>query len=176
MLAVCTARGWPTPGYRLREHPLQQEILGIVAEAAEEQGDDIPTATDGCGVVTFGLPLERMAHMFSRLARGALEGAEQVVAAMTRHPELVEGPGRAATEVMRALPGAVAKGGAEGLLCIGLPDGTGYALKVEDGASRASGPAAGVILGVSRLAEAPIENSRGEEVGKIRPSAFQHQL
>src|SRR5690348_17995335 len=27
MLAVCRARGWPTEGYRLPEHPLQQEIL-----------------------------------------------------------------------------------------------------------------------------------------------------
>ena len=91
---------------------------------------------------------------------------------MTGHPELVEGKGRAATEVMRAVPGAVAKGGAEGLLCVGLPDGTGYALKVEDGASRATLPAAALLLGISASAEIPIRNSRGEEVGKIRPTAF----
>jgi L-asparaginase II len=167
MLAVCAARGWPRQGYRLPGHPLQKEILAIVAEAGEYPVGEIATANDGCGVVTFGLPLERMAHMFARLARGELAGSTQVAAAMTAHPELVEGPGRAATEVMLALPGAVAKGGAEGLLCVGLPDGRGLALKAEDGASRATAPAAAGILGVSALAEAALENSRGERVGTI---------
>jgi L-asparaginase II len=167
MLAVCAARGWPREGYRLPDHPLQREILGIVSVAAEHALAEIPTATDGCGVVTFGVSLERMAHMFSRLVRGELEGGGAVVAAMTAHPGLVEGPGRAATEVMVVLPGAVAKGGAEGLLCIGLPDGTGYALKAEDGADRAALPAAAHILGVSASSEIAIQNSRGERVGRI---------
>ena len=167
MLAVCAARGWPRAGYRLPDHPLQREILGIVADAADHSLEDVPTATDGCGVVTFGLPLHRMAHMFSRLVRGELKGADAVVASMTANPALVEGPGRAATEVMVALPGAVAKGGAEGLLCIGLPDGTGYALKAEDGADRAALPAAARILGISASVDIPLENSRGERVGRI---------
>ncbi len=74
MLAVCAARGWPRQRYRLPGHPLQREILAIVADAAESPAGAIATATDGCGVVTFGLPLERMAHMFARLARGDLVG------------------------------------------------------------------------------------------------------
>lgn len=167
MLAVCAARGWPREGYRLPGHPLQQEILAIVAGAAERPAGEIPTANDGCGVVTFGLPLERIAHMFARLAQGDLAGSTRVVAAMTAHPKLVEGPAWAATEVMLALPGAVAKGGAEGLLCVGLPDGRGLALKAEDGASRATAPAAARILGISALAETPLVNSRGERVGTI---------
>jgi L-asparaginase II len=174
MLLVCAERGWPRPGYRLPDHPLQQELLRIVSEAAEVPSGEIPTAADGCGVVTFGLPLERMARMFSRLVRGELDPAGRIVQAMTAHPELIEGRGCPATEVMLALPGAVAKGGAEGLLCVGLPGGTGYALKVEDGASRPTGPAAGAILGLQELAEQPLTNSRGEEVGKIRPSTFPH--
>ena len=167
MLAVCAARGWPREGYRLPGHPLQQEILAIVAGAAERPAGEIPTANDGCGVVTFGLPLERMAHMFARLAQGDLAGSTRVVAAMTAHPKLVEGPGWAATELMLALPGAVAKGGAEGLLCVGLPDGRGLALKAEDGAARATAPAAARILGIPALAETPLVNSRGEHVGTI---------
>jgi L-asparaginase II len=176
MLLVCAERGWPRSGYRLPEHPLQQELAGIVADAAGLPPREIPTARDGCGVVTFGLPLERMARMFSRLVLGELDAAERIVAAMTAHPELIEGRGCPATEVMLELPGAVAKGGAEGLLCIGLPDGTGYALKVEDGAARPTGPAAGAILGLTELTEQPLANSRGEEVGKIRPSPFPQEL
>jgi L-asparaginase II len=174
MLCTCVARGWERRGYRLPGHPLQRELLALVEEATESVVES--TAIDGCGVVTFALTLAAMANGFARLAKEEVAGGREIVAAMTGHPELVEGLGRAATEVMRALPEAVAKGGAEGLLCIGLPDGTGYALKVEDGASRATLPAVALLLGLSALAEAALENSRGEEVGKIRPSAFPPEL
>jgi L-asparaginase II len=79
----------------------------------------------------------------------------------------VEGPGRTATEVMKELPGAIAKGGAEGLLCVGFRDGVGFAFKSEDGSSRSLGPAAGSILGLAPLVEVPVENSRGDVVGRI---------
>ncbi len=69
------------------------------------------------------------------------------------------------------VPGAVAKGGAEGLLCVGLPDGRGLAVKAEDGASRATAPAVAWILGISALAETPLEDSRGEHVGAIAAEA-----
>jgi L-asparaginase II len=166
MLAVCAARGWSKQGYRMWEHPLQQEIAGLVAEAAGSE-EDLPTATDGCGVVTFAMPLERMAAAFSRLAQGELEGAGRITEAMTALPELVEGAGRTATEVMKALPGSVAKGGAEGLLCVGFPDGSALALKVEDGAGRPLGPAAGFVLSVPRLESSPVDNSRGDVVGRV---------
>jgi L-asparaginase II len=170
MLCACASRGWERRGYRLPGHPLQRELHALLEDATGSRVDE--TAVDGCGVLTFALPLAAMASGFARLVRGELEGGADVVAAMTRHPELVEGPGRAATEVMQAVPGSVAKGGAEGLLCVGLPDGTGLALKVADGASRATAPAAGRVLGIAELAERPLVNSRGEEVGRIRPSAF----
>jgi L-asparaginase II len=166
MLAVCAARGWPREGYRLPDHPLQKEIAALVARAAGAK-KALPTAIDGCGVVTFALPLADMAKAFGGLALGELEGAERIVAAMTAKPELVEGPGRTATEVMKALPGVIAKGGAEGLLCVGYRDGVGFALKAEDGATRAVGPAAGFLFGISGLAAIPIENSRGDVVGRV---------
>jgi L-asparaginase len=168
MLAVCAARSWPRENYRLRGHPLQEAILTEIGEIAAVPAGEMPLAVDGCGVVTFALSLRRMALAFARLARGEREGAERIVAAMTAHPELVEGPGWAATEVMLALPGAVAKGGAEGLLCVGLSDGTGMAFKVEDGATRAVLPAAAHVLGIAAHEEAAIENSRGDEVGRLR--------
>jgi L-asparaginase II len=166
MLAVCAARGWPRQGYRLPDHPLQQEIAALVADAAGRIASEVPSATDGCGVITFALALTDMAQAFSRLRLGGLEGAERVVEAMTRHPDLVEGPGSAATEVMKALPGAIAKGGAEGVLCVAFTDGAAVALKVEDGSGRALDPAAGFLLGIPALAERPLANSRGEAVGR----------
>jgi L-asparaginase II len=166
MLAVCAARGWPREGYRLQDHPLQEEITSIVADSAATK-EPPPTAIDGCGVVTFALSLTEMATAFGRLASGDLEDAQRVVAAMIARPELVEGPGRTATEVMKELPGVVAKGGAEGLLCVGFRDGVGFALKAEDGGSRALGPAAGAVLGIAALTEVPVENSRGDLVGRV---------
>lgn len=164
-LCVCAARGWPFEGYRLAEHPLQQALEALVSDAAG--ADDMASAVDGCGVVTFGLSLERMAASFGRLVRGELDGADRVLAAMTAHPALVEGPGSAATEVMQSVPGAVAKGGAEGVLCVGLPDGSALALKAVDGSSRPVLPAAAALLDLADLGVGTIRNSRGEVVGEV---------
>ncbi len=166
-LFLSRARGWDPAGYRLLEHPLQQEMLGLLAEAVGRPPAEIETAVDGCGVPTFALSLIEMARLFAGLARGEPPGADVVVRAMTGHPELVGGPGAVDTLVMRALPRAVAKRGAEGVLCAGLPDGAGVALKVEDGAYRAVYAAAGVVLGIHELAQRPLRNSRGEIVGTV---------
>ena len=115
--------------------------------------------------MTFGLGLERMARAFSRLE--ALDGGARVTGAMRARPELVRGDGAPDTELMRLGDGWTAKGGAEGLLCVGYRDGVGFALKAEDGATRAVGPAAGFLFGVSTLAVIPTENSRGDVVGRV---------
>jgi L-asparaginase II len=170
MLALCRARGWPTQGYRLPEHPVQQACLDVHAEAAEVRADELGTGTDGCGIVTFALTLERMAHAFSRLE--SLPGGDRVAAAMRARPDLVGGPDGADYLLMRDAPGWLAKGGAEGLLCAAGPDGTGVALKTEDGTSRGHAPAlaaflAGLGVDLRELATRPVLNTRGERVGEI---------
>src|SRR4051812_21803985 len=62
MLALCRAHGWPFEGYRLDGHPVQEACRAELAAAAEV--GEMATAIDGCGVVTFGMTLERMAHAF----------------------------------------------------------------------------------------------------------------
>jgi len=171
MLALCRARGWPSEGYRLPEHPCQQAMLAEVAAAAEVDPQRIPLGVDGCGIPTFALPLERIAHAFSRLAE--LEGGARVMAAMRAHPDLIRGPQAADTVLMKTSPGWVAKGGAEGLVCAVSPDGLGIALKVEDGATRAVRSALAAFLSrlgfdTDELGAVPIENSRGEIVGELR--------
>jgi L-asparaginase II len=168
MLALCRARGWPFEGYRLAGHPVQEGCAAEVAAAAEHEPS--ATAVDGCGVVTFALPLERMAHAFGRLA--SLDAGDRVAAAMRTHPQLVRGPGAPDTILMEQLPGWTAKGGAEALLCAASPEGLGIAVKVEDGGSRAVGPAAAAFIGrfgneVEGLASTPLRNSRDEVVGVV---------
>jgi L-asparaginase II len=170
MLALCRTRGWASGGYRLGTHPVQHGCLHEVAAAADADADEIPTAIDGCGALTFALPLERMALMFSRLAQ--IEGGAEVAAAMRLHPELVRGPIAADSMLMRELEGWTAKGGAEGLLCACGPSGLGLALKVEDGNMRAIRPALAEVLGrlgyeTGELGIEPIENTFGEIVGEV---------
>jgi L-asparaginase II len=170
MLALSRARGWPTEGYRLPEHPVQQACRAVHAEAAEVEPDGLVTGTDGCGIVTFALTLERMAHAFSRFE--ALAGGTRVAAAMRARPDLVGGRDGADYLLMREAPGWLAKGGAEGLLCAAGPDGLGLALKSEDGGSRAHGPALAAFLGrlgldLPDLARRPVLDTRGERVGEI---------
>jgi len=171
LLALCRARGWPTEGYRLPGRPCQEALLAEVAAAAEVDGGSMATAVDGCGIVTYALPLERMAHAFSRLGR--LDGGPRVLEAMRSHPELIRGPLAADTVLMQTQPGWVAKGGAEGLLCAVSPDGLGVAVKVEDGAQRALRPALAAFLmslGVDaeELGAVQLTNSREEVAGEIR--------
>ncbi len=100
MLAVCRAHGWRTEGYRLSGHRMQRQNLTDVARAAGVDEDDLRTAVDGCGVVTFALTLERMAHMFSTL-ESTSEG-RSVADAMRAFPELIRGEGATDTMLMRA--------------------------------------------------------------------------
>ena len=185
MLALARMHGWPLTGYHLPTHPVQQRMLLEVARWSGVPQDGIATATDGCGVVTFGAPLRALAFAFARFAAAARRnenGPARIVQAMTKSPEIVAGTGRLDTEVMRATTGRVfLKVGAEGIYLVGVPGAElGIALKAEDGAQRAAEPALLAVLrglsllsddelaGLSRFAEPSIQNTRGEEVGAVR--------
>jgi L-asparaginase II len=144
------AAGWPVETYWQPEHPIQVAALETVAALSDVPVEKIARATDGCGVVTFGLPLRGLALAFARLADpsgvadGALRSAlERIRDAMMAHPELVAGERRMLdTVLMRSAAGRlVAKGGAEGVQAVGILAGgqervrgaVGVALKIEDG-------------------------------------------
>ncbi|HEX6491286.1 MAG TPA: asparaginase [Gaiellaceae bacterium] len=175
MLACCRAHGWAAQGYRLAGHPLQEAILAEIAGAAELEPGEIETGVDGCGVVCFALPLERVAFLFSRLR--LRPGGQRVIAAMQAEPRLVGGAGQPDTDLMEALPGWIAKGGAEGLLCAAGPDGLGIALKAVDGSSRPLRPALAFFLRRlghelgEEFGRVPVRNSRGETVGALAVSS-----
>ena len=91
---------------------------------------------------------------------------------MRARPELVGGEGATDTELMGTLPGWIAKGGAEGLMCAASADGLGLAVKCADGNSRALRPALaafGATLGLdlSAVAELRLKNSHGELAAKV---------
>jgi L-asparaginase II len=168
MIAVCRASGWPVEGYRRPDHPLQLALLEEVAGAAELEPEEVATGPDGCGVVCFGLPLERAAFAFSRLEQ--LDGGERIASSMRARPVLIGGEGATDTALMQAQPGWIAKGGAEGLMCAASSAGIGLAVKILDGNSRALRPALAAFgaqfgLDLPDFAEVPLRNWHGEPAG-----------
>ncbi|MGB0189839.1 MAG: asparaginase [Nocardioides sp.] len=135
MLATCAANGWEAATYLDPGHPLQRQILQTFSRLTGEPVSVV--AVDGCGAPLLSTPLAGLARAFRTLAV-ATEGPEQAVArAIRSHPELVSGSTRDEHTLLRAIPGAIGKAGAEACYAVALPDGRAFALKIDDGAARA---------------------------------------
>ncbi len=139
MLAVCRQRNWSLDTYTHRSHPVQKLILSQVSELLGMPGEELIGAYDDCGVPTYSMQLQQMAHLYALLASGNNLDLERIVRAMVYHPGLIAGDGAFDTELMRLTEGEiVSKSGAEGIQCIGrVGEGMGLAIKVKDGAKRA---------------------------------------
>lgn len=156
MLATCVAAGWDTATYLDVDHPLQRAARDVVVGLT---GDPDPHVTvDGCGAPLFSTTVLGLARSFGRLAAagatgaaGATDDGGRVARAMSRHPEMVAGRGREDTLVMTAVPGAIAKIGADGVCAAGLPDGSAVAFKIVDGGDR---PRPAILAAAMRAAGA----------------------
>ncbi|MET1038544.1 MAG: asparaginase [Aeromicrobium sp.] len=172
MLLTCVVNGWAVDDYLDPAHPLQQVITATFTELTD--GPPSVVGTDGCGAPLLATPLQQLARAVGRILR-APEGSHgaRLVAAMTAHPEYVSGTTRAEREFMRSFPGLVAKSGAESVFVVGLPDGSAYALKIEDGAERPLYAVMGRMLELGGL-DAPVLRERptilggGKQVGEVR--------
>lgn len=186
MLAVCRHEGWSLETYRDPDHPLQRWIRELLGRFTDLAPADIGYGVDGCGVPVWNLPLNKLALAFARLGdpnclEGDLKAAVQrATAVMTRHPELISGPGRIDTELMRAGEGGLlAKIGGEGVHAGAVRGaGLGWAMKVMDGNRRAIAPALASALaqlghpipvteGLQTHLAPVVKNNRGEIVGTI---------
>ncbi|MDP2305939.1 MAG: asparaginase [Pseudomonadota bacterium] len=146
MLAAATSRGWD-PDYRPIDHPLQQVNA---ARFEDWSGAKAGIAVDGCGVPTFHVPVSAMATAFCRLATEMRAGslAGRIGWAMNHEPDLVSSPGELDALLMRsAREPLTAKRGAEGLMCIALPErGVGIAIKCTTGSGSALAVAVRAVL------------------------------
>lgn len=183
MLALAAFHRWPLRGYQRPEHPVQHRMREEVARWTGVAPERMPSAVDGCGVVTFAVPIERLAQGAARLAEaGTRAGApRRVVDAMTRHPFMVAGTRRLCTRLMEEERGrAFAKVGAEAVYMAGdMRSGLGVALKVEDGAWRSAPLALLAVLdragmlsvraadALAEFAQPSVANTLGDEVGRV---------
>lgn len=199
MLAYAKLRRWPLENYIDPQHPMQQEIFTLFAELAGLSVDKLAIGVDGCSAPNWAAPLYNTALAYARLMDPAglpaaqQSACEQVREAMLAHPDMVGGPGRFDTALMRAAGGQIlSKGGAEGYQGIGLRTGAvgkgspaiGIAVKIADGDAR-GWVCHAVALEIMRLLGAlskeqhevltefgpqrAITNWRGLEVGRGEP-------
>jgi L-asparaginase II len=172
MLATCVAAGWDTATYLDRDHPLQRRIRATIGELTGD-GDPRHATVDGCGAPLFSCTLAGLARAFAAIATAPAGTAEhRVAAAMSAYPWYVAGTGRDSVALVEALPGLVAKEGAEGVFAAALPDGRAFALKILDGSPR---PVPAIAVGLLHALGVPVADElgrvpvlgHGEPVGEV---------
>lgn len=188
MLTLALHLGVPTAGYERPEHPVQQRIRALLVELTDPSIED-PPASDGCTVPTWPAPLTAWATAAARFASGEgltprrAQAALRLIAACRAEPWYVAGTGRACSRLIAALADGIVKTGAEGVFLGFFPQARlGLALKVEDGATRASEVAlvavlrtlglldAAALRDLEDLIERPVLDTRGRRVGEIMPA------
>ena len=184
MLLACVRAGWDIDTYPRRSHALQRRVLRAVTRATGV--GKVRVGVDGCGLPVHGVPLRAAATLYARL--GVTERIPDLEAetaraagAMVAEPYLVAGRDRFETALMQAVPGVLAKDGAEALCCVSLPHlGLGVAMKVSDAGFRAVAPAMVETLHQLDALDAaprealaawahPVVRGGGQPVGRIEP-------
>ena len=139
MLSTCVSAGLPLSTYLDPEHELQQANRAAVEELTGEKIAAV--GTDGCGAPLYAFPLMGLARAFLRLVDSD-EGSRprRVADAMRARPDLVSGTHGFDTKIMEAIPGLLAKGGAEAIQAVAIPGVGAIAIKIDDGGQRACPP------------------------------------
>lgn len=185
-LTMVKANGW-APDYVAIDHPLQVGIKQVFEELTEETSPG--WGIDGCSAPNHASSIHGMARAMATFASAndsTQRGAAMIRLrnAMMAHPELVSNTDRACNHLMRAAKGkAAVKTGAEGFFIAILPElKMGVALKVMDGATRASECAMASILcklgvldandpSVKQYRNPDLKNFAGLVTGDMRPAA-----
>ncbi|MGH3365838.1 MAG: asparaginase, partial [Nocardioidaceae bacterium] len=169
MLATCVRNDWDVSTYRSADHPLQ---LAIAEAFSSLTGEPIKAvAVDGCGAPLFSASLTGLAQAFRTLSLAA-EGPEAEVArAFREYPEFASGTRRDERTLLRAIPGAIGKAGAESCYAVGLADGRAVALKIDDGAQRAR-----PVLMAAALRRMGVDTEPGVDSGAVRATGVHPML
>lgn len=187
-ICACCHSGEDPTGYSGYDHPLQQQIRGIMESLTGAALGPDNCGTDGCSIPTYAVPLTGLAFGFAKMATGrGLEpirarAARRLIEACMAEPFYVAGTRRFCTKLMQVAPGRIfAKTGAEGVFCAVLPEkGLSFAVKCEDGTTRAAETMIAALLArhfdkdsaeqqaLSAMASHTVKNWNGIEVGTVR--------
>lgn len=185
MLATAVHMGESTADYWRPEHPVQERIANALADLTGAVITADRLGIDGCSAPNWAIPLANLARAFACLATGERlpnerrEATRRVLQSCWSEPELVAGRERLDTVIMTRFPGLVfLKTGAEGVYCGAVPArALGFALKIDDGAKRASELVVKALLAhlvpeaTDLAAEEPLPNWRGLPAARMRCAA-----
>lgn len=190
MLAACRVLGYSTKDYHRKNHPIQERVKRVISEFCKVPSESVADGVDGCTIPVYAVPLKNMALAYANLCNpdfmdGKYKKSQNyILSAMTMYPEYVAGKGRLDTVLMKRFgTRVICKVGAEGVYCAGLiGKSTGIAIKIEDGAIRATTPALlETLLQLGVLEDEEVEgmrefwkpslfNNKAEVIGEIRPA------
>jgi L-asparaginase II len=166
MLATCVGNGWDTGTYLSPSHPLQRVIAETFADLTEEPV--AVTAVDGCGAPLLSASLVGLARAFRSLATAEAGPERRVAEAIRAFPEWTSGTRRDEATLLRAIPGAIGKAGAESCYAMALSDGRAVALKTDDGAPRVRPVLMGAALERMGVFDEPgVDGSAGRATGVV---------
>ncbi|MGE0052719.1 MAG: asparaginase [Hyphomicrobium sp.] len=184
MLATACHLGEPTATYERAEHPVQQRIRALLEDMSGAEITDDFCGIDGCSVPNWALPAANLARAYARFGTGKdlsperAKAARRIMEAAQAEPDFLAGPGRLDTRVQKLFGGAAfVKTGAEGAYAGCFPQsGLGFALKMDDGASRGAEAVVSMLIEAflpqarGKLPLKTLKNAQGKDVGVIRPS------
>ncbi len=189
-LCLATHMGADTKAYVSPTHPVQRAALNAVADMANIDLSAMPLVRDGCNAPNVFMPLRNLALAWARFGAPDKLSPERrtanakLLGAMKAHPHLFSGTDRACKILTENLNGAgVAKVGAEGIFAACIPEqGLGVAVKIDDGATRASSIAITAVLkklgalketeAVEKLLTVPHHAWAGAQTGVTREATF----
>lgn len=192
-LCTCVHLGEDPSGYVKAEHPAQERVRAVFEDLTGLALDPAQCGIDGCAIPTYAAPLRSYAQAFAKLTSGTGVSAERAAAgqrlmrACMAEPWPMSGTGRACLSMMQAAPGRVfVKTGAEGVFCGAIPElGVGIALKIEDGATRASQSAIAACLATlmrpsdpslaetyEAMSRVELRNWNGQTFGEVRATGL----
>ena len=186
-LTIAKHMGVPTKGYTGPTHPVMMEVANRIASVCQIEPTALVPGTDGCGAPNLAMPLRNLALGFARLSDPSdlnemtAEAAKRLTDAVAHFPRLMSGTDRSCADLIEASKGrAIVKTGAEAVFTgFDRERQLGIALKIDDGATRASECAIAAILvalgavqtddpKISRWLNPASINTQDKKVGETR--------
>lgn len=187
IITTCVHLGEDPTGYEKYEHNAQKRLRKVLTETMKVDHAKVAHGIDGCGILTYAVPLQSLAAGMSTFinpkeATARKAAAERILHAVKTYPFYVSGSDNFTTDVIEKTQGrAIIKGGAEGVFCGVLPEKrVAFAVKASDGAGRAAQAVTAALLlqlggvtesefkALSKHTQAPVTNWKGDVVGQIR--------
>ncbi|WP_160647486.1 asparaginase [Chengkuizengella marina] len=190
MLILAKLLNSPIESYLSIDHPVQQVMLNTIVEMSGAKMNEVDIAKDGCGVPVFGLSVHQLAKAYAKigssysLSENRALACKKILKAISKHPFYLAGTDRFDTHLIHVTQGRIiGKMGNEGVFALTIPtEELGIAVKVSDGAERASYPTVVETLSqlnlistyekekLERFHYPIIKNRRDEVVGRLEPA------